>query len=62
VPEADATLQAPNANAISASDVFKTLGVPPWYIVTSFKTRFGAEAVEARCAGKMLAVQGIASQ
>jgi hypothetical protein len=50
---ADATLQTANANAISASDVFKTLGVRPWYIVTSFKTRLGSEGVDARRGGKI---------
>jgi hypothetical protein len=52
VPDADATLQAANANAISASDVFKTLGVRPWYIVTSFKTQLGSEGVDARRGAK----------
>jgi hypothetical protein len=53
VPDADAALQAENANAISASDVFKTLGVRPWYIVTSLKTRLGSEGVDTRRGGKI---------
>jgi hypothetical protein len=54
VPDAaDATLQAPDANAISASDVFKTLGVRPWYIMTSLKTRLDSEGVDARRGGKI---------
>jgi hypothetical protein len=52
VPDADAASQAANANAISASDVFKTLGVRPWYIETSLKTRLGAEGISARRGAK----------
>jgi hypothetical protein len=47
VPDAaDATLQAANASPISA--ILKTLGIRPWYIMTSFKTRLGSEGVALR--------------